>query len=75
MNKSDELNFMRYNEYFYWIGATYSADHNGSAVSWDQLSLLPTENRVKCLAYSQTQGFSDEACKKKNLYICKQQLI
>ncbi|XP_037369146.1 natural killer cells antigen CD94-like [Talpa occidentalis] len=57
LDNRDELNFMKFNANFYWIGVTYSADYhdwvwlNGSVVTQEfPINIKAREN--KCLTYS-----------------------
>ncbi|XP_012587797.1 PREDICTED: uncharacterized protein LOC101627204 [Condylura cristata] len=81
LHKRDELNFMRFSEYFYWIGIVYSTKNStwlwedGSLIFQDLSSHLQNANTSKCISYNPSLAILDERCKKENFYICKQQLI
>ncbi|XP_029810197.1 natural killer cells antigen CD94 [Suricata suricatta] len=76
----DELNFMRFNKNFYWIGLRYSEEHrawlweNNSSVSEDLLPLIQNLDSKKCVVYSSDKTAFDEPCENKYRFICKQQL-
>ncbi|XP_004693216.1 PREDICTED: natural killer cells antigen CD94-like [Condylura cristata] len=81
MHNKDELHFMKLNHYYYWIGATYSAEHgawmwlNGSVVSLDLFPFFQKATPKNCIVYSPKGNALGELCRKKNLYICKQQMV
>ncbi|XP_060049420.1 natural killer cells antigen CD94-like [Erinaceus europaeus] len=74
-----ELNFMKNNARFYWIGIFYSIDHNtwlwenGSAFPPHLFSFSHTKTG-NCIVYSPRAGVWRESCLSKNRYICKKDL-
>ncbi|XP_012587796.1 PREDICTED: natural killer cells antigen CD94 [Condylura cristata] len=78
LDDRDELHFIRFNQYFYWIGVTYSAENsswawiNGTLISQDLFPFSLTTSAKYCKMYSPNGGDLDENCESKNRYICKQ---
>ncbi|XP_037369136.1 natural killer cells antigen CD94-like [Talpa occidentalis] len=78
MDNRDELDFMKFNGYFYWIGVTYSANQsawvwlNGSVVSQKLFPLPQTANTKNCVLYRAKGKVLYDDCQSKNRYICKQ---
>ncbi|XP_045695730.1 natural killer cells antigen CD94-like [Phyllostomus hastatus] len=76
-----EMDFLKFSKTFYWIGLSYSEERrvwlweDGSALSPDLFSPLPTLNTKNCVLYGTRNSVLDESCKEQNPYICKQQLI
>ncbi|XP_039730245.1 natural killer cells antigen CD94-like isoform X2 [Pteropus medius] len=81
LKNRDELSFIKSNIAFYWIGLFYNKDHrawvweDGSAFSQDLFSLSQNVNIQKCIAYNPSKTVSEEYCRYKNHFICKQQLF
>ncbi|XP_054446800.1 natural killer cells antigen CD94-like [Pteronotus mesoamericanus] len=82
LHNGDELQrFMSISENFYWVGLSYSKEHNGwlwengSALIKNQLSFAKPPDTGNCILYSPTKSVLDESCTNKNYYICKQQLL
>uniref|UniRef100_H0XFN8 Natural killer cells antigen CD94 n=1 Tax=Otolemur garnettii TaxID=30611 RepID=H0XFN8_OTOGA len=81
LENEDELDFMPYNQNFYWIGLIYDEEHaawfweDGSSFSRDLFPLIKLSDTKKCILYCATKSSIDESCEKKNRYICKRQLI
>ncbi|KAF6119327.1 hypothetical protein HJG60_007372 [Phyllostomus discolor] len=81
LHNGNELHFMRSSGKYYWIGLSYSKEHdawlweNGSALNRDQLSFTTVPSTKNCIAYNPSGNVLDEPCIRQNPYICKQQLM
>ncbi|KAB0385976.1 hypothetical protein FD755_000932 [Muntiacus reevesi] len=77
----NELDFMKFSTSFYWIGISYSEEHdawlweNKSTLSQDLFPFPKPVNPKNCMMYSPRGSILDGHCGKKFRYICKQQLI
>uniref|UniRef100_A0A8D0QHE6 Natural killer cells antigen CD94 n=1 Tax=Sus scrofa TaxID=9823 RepID=A0A8D0QHE6_PIG len=74
----NELDFMNSSAHFYWIGLSFSEEHN--AWLWEDNSTLSQDlfpnlvNTENCVIYSPSRNSLDEDCGSRHLFICKQHL-
>nr|XP_060162974.1 natural killer cells antigen CD94-like [Globicephala melas] len=77
----NELDFMKFISYHYWIGLSYSEEHHAwlrednSTVSQDLFPSFHPLNPKNCIIYDPSGGVSDTDCGSQHRYVCKQQLI
>ncbi|KAI4576314.1 hypothetical protein MJT46_002149 [Ovis ammon polii x Ovis aries] len=77
----NELDFMKFNTNFYWIGLSYDEEHHAwlwednSTLSQDLFPFLKSVNPKNCMMYIPIGTILDGHCETKSRYICKQQLI
>ncbi|XP_066217282.1 natural killer cells antigen CD94-like [Saccopteryx leptura] len=80
LQNKDELNFIKTSKSFYWIGLSYSEEHqtwlweDGSALSQDLFLLPQGASTRNCITYSTSNSVLDDSCEEQNRFICKQWL-
>uniref|UniRef100_A0A452DZN5 Natural killer cells antigen CD94 n=1 Tax=Capra hircus TaxID=9925 RepID=A0A452DZN5_CAPHI len=77
----NELDFMKFNTNFYWIGLSYDEEQHAwlwednSTLSQDLFPFPKSINPKNCIMYIPIGTILEGHCEKKSRYICKQQLI
>nr|XP_060162977.1 natural killer cells antigen CD94-like [Globicephala melas] len=77
----NELHFMKFISYYYWIGLSYSEEHHAwlwednSTVSQDLFPSFHRLNPKNCIIYGRSGKVLDTDCGSQHRYVCKQQLI